>query len=56
MAAGLLVAVPAWFFAYAWLTDWLPHKIVPIAAMAAGIAGIIWLYDEIATDSRNRGS
>lgn len=51
MAAGLLIAVPAWFFAYAWLYDWMPHKIVPIAVGALGITGVMWLYDEL-TDRR----
>jgi hypothetical protein len=27
------------------MADWLPHKIVPIAVIALGIAGI--LYDEL---------
>jgi hypothetical protein len=47
MVAGLLITVPVVFFAYAAMTDWLPHKIVPIAAIVAGIAGVIWLYDEL---------
>jgi hypothetical protein len=26
---------------------WLPHKIVPVAVIALGIAGIMCLYDEL---------
>lgn len=46
MFAGTLVAATAWFFVYAGLTDWLPHKVVPIAATFLGVTGIMWLYDE----------
>lgn len=53
MAAGLLIAVTAWFFAYAWMTDWYPHKIVPIAAVVLGVIGIAWLYDEITDRTGN---
>jgi len=47
MVAGVLTLTPFWFFVYAWKTDWLPHKIVPIAAIVMGILGVVWLYDEL---------
>ncbi len=47
MAAGLLLTVCFVFFAYAAETGWMPHKVVPIAAISLGIFGIMWLYDEI---------
>lgn len=52
MLAGTLIAIPFWFVALA--GDWLPHKIVPIAVIALGVFGIMWLYDEL-TDHPSTG-
>lgn len=47
MCAGLLIAVSLFFFFFAWETDWLPRRIVPVAAIAMGIIGVMWLRDEL---------
>jgi hypothetical protein len=48
MAAGLMIAVALWVFAWAGMNDYVAQsKILPVAVIAIGIAGVIWLYDEI---------
>lgn len=48
MCAGLLIAVCMWLFICAGETGWMPNGgTVPVVAILVGIAGVIWLYDEI---------
>jgi hypothetical protein len=47
ICAGLLFSVPIWAIAYAVEYDWQPHKWLAVPLITCGIAGTIWLYDEI---------
>jgi hypothetical protein len=38
----------AWqFFVLCAATGWVPHKVVAASAITVGIAGWIWLWDEL---------
>ena len=54
--AGLLIAIAIWMTAYAVDTDWIPHPIVPLIVAFVGIAGVMWLYDEIRDAFGGKGS
>jgi hypothetical protein len=47
MCAGLLMAAAGDFFVVCAATGWMPHKIVVASAIALGITGWIWLWDEL---------
>jgi hypothetical protein len=54
MIAGLLIVGPL-IAMYLW-PEWRPHPIVFIAHLSVCVAGIIWLYDEIADTAEAGGA
>jgi hypothetical protein len=47
VCAGALMATAWQFFVVAAQTGWQPHRIVVASAIWLGIAGWIWLWDEL---------
>ena len=47
VCAGALMATAWDFFVVCAATGWQPHKVVAASAVTLGIAGWIWLWDEV---------